>query len=72
MAKLRESIRRVQILENQASDKAGVAMLAFDESKANSGSYRKQWIDKMTKYITPEAVKAAAEGKKLVAEVLQK
>jgi hypothetical protein len=66
---LRATIRRVQLLEQDAADKAGVLFLALDEARISDARYRAAWIERLLKAITPEVLDAAQAGKDLFAEV---
>lgn len=73
--KIRAHIRKLQILENEAVDRAGVVFRLTDidkmitNNKASNKIARKMVKD-LEKEITPEIIKAAKMGKTLYKEVM--
>jgi hypothetical protein len=71
--KLRETIRRVQLLEQSAADKAGARFLLLDEGQLTgpkAGEYVTKMANQILKDIVPEIIEAAKIGKELLSEVI--
>jgi len=69
MEGLRQHVRKLQILENEASEKAGMRFLLSLNEKLLLGKERKKFIKKYTEDliqdILPELIKAGKMGREL-------
>ncbi len=76
MEGLREHIRKLQLLENEASSKAGMRFLLSLDEKLLLGSNRKKFIKKygeqLIQDIFPELIKAAKMGREFNDRIIGK
>ncbi len=70
---LRQHVRDLQIIENEAAEKAGMRfLLSMDEEKllgSHSEAFIAEYIELLTKDILPEVKRAGEAGKELREEV---
>jgi len=74
MKKLRTHVRELQLIENEAADKAGMRFQLLKQGRllnSSNSAYIKDFIRKLEYDITPEALAAVKMGKKLAQEVLK-
>lgn len=69
---LRATIRRVQLLEQSAADKAGMRFLLIDEAQLtgpDAKAYAAAMANRILEEVTPEILEAAKIGMNLLKEV---
>lgn len=74
MKTLRDHLREVELLENQAAEKAGMVFLLLDEKKLmgkESQKYIADYVARLETAIALEVVRAAKLGLELNKEVLK-
>lgn len=72
MKSLRQHVRQLQVLENEACEKAGMRFRLLDELKVfgkGGKKYIADFIDQLQRDIAPEVLKAAKLGKELKKEI---
>lgn len=75
MKSLREHLRELEILENEAAETAGMRFLLLDEKRLlgkDSKKYIAEYVAQLEADITPQALEAAKLGQILFKEVMNK
>lgn len=74
MKTLRDHLRDLELLENEAAEKAGMVFLLLDEKKLmgkGSHKYISEYVARLETAIAPEVIRAAKLGLELNKEVLK-